>query len=183
MDPDQRLSALDELPDLLQRTMDGLAEADLRRRPASGGFAAVEQAWHLADLEAEGFGVRIARLLREESPELADFDGAGAARERRYLDLDPVEGLWRFQQARAANLATLRPLPLAAWARSGRQAGVGPVALGDLPRLMLEHDRAHAGELAELLAEIAPDHPALPALRAFAGGASPGQARLSTVAQ
>jgi hypothetical protein len=29
--------------------------------------------------------------------------------------------------------------------------------LGDLPRMMMAHDRSHAGELAELLEEIAPD--------------------------
>jgi hypothetical protein len=76
--------------------------------------------------------------------------------------------VWRFQQARAANLATLRSLSPAAWGRSGRLAGVGPVALGDLPRMMRDHDRSHARELVELLVEISPRHPALPALRAFA---------------
>lgn len=179
MDRDAFLSGLEDLPNLLQGTVDGLAEADLRRRRAAGGFAVVEHAWHLADLEAEGFGVRIARLLREGDPELPDFDGSGVARARRYQDLDPVEGLWRFQQARAANLATLRPLPPAAWSRSGRQEGVGPVSLGDLPRMMLEHDRSHARELADLLGEIAPGHPALPGLRALGDQAAATPARVA----
>ena len=179
MDPHDLLSSLEDLPGLLQRTVDGLAEGDLRLRPATGGFAVVEQAWHLADLEAEGFGARIASLLREEDVELPDFDGAGVAKARRYQDLDAVDGLWRFQQARAANLATLRPLPPEAWGRSGRQAGVGPVTLADLPRMMLEHDRSHARELVNLLAEIAPGHPALPLLRAFAELAPPTSAQVA----
>ncbi len=179
MDPDEIFAALDTLPALLQRTLDGLCDADGRRRSGAGGFAVVEHAWHLADLEAEGFGVRIARLLHEDDPELSDFDGAGVARARGYLELDPVDGLWRFQQARAANLATLGMLAPAVRERSGRQDGVGRVSLADLPRLMLAHDRSHAGELAGLLGEILPGHPALAALRAFGRDAAPASAQVA----
>ncbi len=179
MDPDEIFAALDTLPALLQLAVDGLSDADCRRRPDASGFAVVEHAWHLADLEAEGFGVRIARLLHEDDPQLPDFDGAGAARERRYLELDPVDGLWRFQQARAANLATLGALAPAVRERSGRQEGVGRVSIGDLPRLMLAHDRSHASELADLLGEIAPGHPALAALRAFGREAAPASTKVA----
>jgi hypothetical protein len=171
------LSALEEMPALLQAAVDALPGDELRRRPAAGGFAAGEQAWHLADLEAEGFGLRIERLLREEGARLPDFDGAAVAAARGYLGLDGREGALRFRRSREANLARLRALPPAAWERSGSQEGVGRVALGDLPGMMLAHDRSHARELADLLAEIAPAHPALPGMRALAGRAPPGSGR------
>jgi hypothetical protein len=166
--PEDLLPDLELLPSLLGRVLAGLPAASLTRRPAAGGFATVEQAWHLADLEAEAFAVRIGRLLAEEAPALPDFDGAGTARARRYLELDAGEGAARFRRARAGNLGRLRALAGPAWRRAGTQAGVGPICLADLPRMMAAHDRSHAAELADLLAEIAPDHEALPDLRALA---------------
>src|SRR5512144_926844 len=108
MAPEDLLPSLEVMPALLPRVMAGLPEGALRRRPAAGGFALVEQAWHLADLELEGYAVRIERLLREDDPALDDFDGSAMARARRYQAMDAAEGVLRFQLARAANLATLR---------------------------------------------------------------------------
>src|SRR4051812_30716177 len=115
------------------------------------GFALVEHAWHLADLEREGFGARITRLATEERPLLPDFDGERAARDRRYLASELDLGLELFAFARAANLRALEALPEEAASRAGEQEGVGTVTLGALPEKMVAHDRSHAAELAELL--------------------------------
>jgi len=122
-----------------------------RTRLRGEGFALVEHAWHLADLEREGFGARITRLAKEDRPSLPDFDGQRAARERRYLDGELELGLKLFAYARAFNLQALEALPDDAASRAGEQEGVGAVTLGDLPARMLAHDRGHAAELAELL--------------------------------
>lgn len=175
--PEGILPSLGVLPLLLGRVLDGLPAAALGARPAAGGLAAVEQAWHLADLEAEGWAVRIERLLREEGPALPDFDGAAAARLRRYLELDARQGAERFRRGRAATLARLRLVAGPSWGRAGTQEGIGPVTLGDIPAMMLAHDRSHARELAELLAEIAPGHEALAALEALGGRAGDGSVR------
>lgn len=121
-----------------------------REAPAGGGFSLVEQAWHLADLEGEGFALRIERLLRETEPFLPDFDGARLARERDYRSRGLEEGLSAFASARAGTLARLRAVPPEAWTRAGTQEGVGRVTLADIPRRMLEHDDAHRAEIAEL---------------------------------
>jgi hypothetical protein len=168
MDPRDRLPALRRLPALLPGLLQGMGDPDLRRRPATGFFAVVEHAWHLADLEAEGFGVRIARLVAEEAPLLPDFDGDAVARQRGYASRDAALGVRRFAAAREANLSTLGALPAEAWRRAGRQEGVGPLVLADLPGMMWEHDRAHASQLGDLLAGLAPGHPSLPALRELA---------------
>jgi len=69
---------------------DALAAAGprLRIRARDGRFAMVEHLCHLGDLEREGYGARIERLLSEDAPEWDDFDGETVARERNYLALD-----------------------------------------------------------------------------------------------
>ena len=121
--------------------------------PREGGFCLVEQAWHLADLEREGYGERIRRMLAEDDPLLADFDGDKVARERSYRTKSLEEGMAAFAAARTANVVLLRSLAPQSWDRAGRQEGVGPVALRDIPRMMREHDAAHRDEIAGLLGE------------------------------
>jgi hypothetical protein len=122
-----------------------------RTRLRGEGFALVEHAWHLADLEREAFCARITRLATEDAPALPDFDGERAARERRYLDADLELGLKLFAAARASNLRALEALPDEAGARAGEQEHVGRVTLGEIPAKMLAHDRGHAAELQALL--------------------------------
>ncbi|HEY6911955.1 MAG TPA: DinB family protein [Myxococcales bacterium] len=169
------MDLLDELartPALLSRVAEVFPHATVRAR--SGSFALVEHVWHLADLEAEGFAARIARLLAETDPVLPDFDGERTARERRYLQLDLAEGLAAFSAARAANVTTLGQVADGQWSRAGRQEGVGPVSLSELPRRMREHDLAHLGEIADLLVELDPRHPMIASLRALAQGEARG---------
>ena len=129
----------------------GTFSAEEARRPAPGqGFSAVEQCWHLADLEREGYGERIRRLRSEKDPVLPDFDGARVARERNYRSRSLSEGLAAFREARAANLALLRSLRGPDWAATGQQEGVGPVALCDIPLMMAEHDAGHREEILAL---------------------------------
>jgi hypothetical protein len=119
-----------------------------------GAFSPVEHGWHLADLEREGYGVRIERLLREDGPVLPDFDGARVAVERQYRKRALAEGIRAFEGARRSNLVTLRALDPAAWSRRGSQEGVGPIRLSDVPRMMAEHDRAHRAEIDAWLQEL-----------------------------
>jgi hypothetical protein len=146
------LDSLEAMPRELQSAaLRMTAEAALAGR-ADGGFSLVEHAWHLADLEREGFGARIRRLLAEKDPMLPDFDGARIAAERNYRERSLAEGVAAFLAARTANVALLRSLPDGAWGRPGRQEGVGPLFLRDVPRLMREHDDSHRAEIAALLA-------------------------------
>jgi len=139
-------------------------------RVRSGPFALVEHAWHLADLEREGFGERVRRLLAEDDPYLPDFDGERAAREREYLKLDVAAALAAFAVAREETLRLFQRISGDQWARRGRQEGIGPVTLGEMPRRILDHDLAHLNEIADLLADLMPAHPMIDELRALARG-------------
>ena len=151
---DRWLSELAAMPDFLE--LAGLElGADRAATPGPGGtFSLVEQAWHLADLEREGFGQRIDRLQQEERPHLPDFDGARIARERSYKSRALAEGLAAFRAARTRNLEALRHLPEDAWDCSGTQENVGPITLRDIPARMAEHDAGHREEIRALLESL-----------------------------
>jgi DinB superfamily len=146
------LLTLESTPALVSRAVASATSAQSRLRPAQGGFSLVENVWHLADLEREGYGNRIRRILCEDGPALLNFDGDRFARERSYQDRDIEIGLTLFTRARRQNLDTFARLFPAEWKRSGAQEGVGRITLADIPRMMAEHDRSHGAEIADLMA-------------------------------
>ncbi|MDQ5858695.1 MAG: DinB family protein [Acidobacteriota bacterium] len=145
---------LESTPALLARVASELPEDRVRQRGTTGGFSFVEHVWHLADLEREGYGVRIRRLLSEDEPLLSNFDGERVAHERVYQRRDLADGLLAFTAARTRNLQLLREVPNGDWTKTAEQEYVGAVALGDIPRMMVEHDRTHETEITGLLREI-----------------------------
>lgn len=168
---------LEELPRLLSALVARLPDAVLRARPAGQPYSVVEHAWHLADLEREGFGVRLHRMVREAHPFLPDFAGDRVAEERAYASLDGGLGAAVFAAARQANLSRWDLLSEADRARGGFQEGVGPVKVSELPARLLAHDLSHARELVELLELVAPTDPAIAALESFIGEATPPRSR------
>jgi hypothetical protein len=150
MDAKQKLELIRELegmPAFLEAAFLALSSGDATRRGPGDIFSPVEQCWHLADLEREGFGVRIDRLRRESAPILPDFEGASVAKERDYKSRSLREGLALFREERKRNLLALRSLEAHEWSRQGMQEGVGTVSLCDIPTFMAQHDSAHRGEI------------------------------------
>lgn len=146
-----------DLPTFPQHLRDLVARAPQDRltiRAKDGTFAVVEQVWHLADLEVEGYGARIAKMLAEDDPELPDFRGDVVAEQRNYRALNINDGLDKFAKAREANLALVAGLDNAQKQRTGRQEGVGRVTVARVLEMMGEHDAGHAAELHALLNEL-----------------------------
>lgn len=146
---DELLQSLDAMHTFLLEAFATLSADEARLPGPNGAFSPVEQVWHLADLEREGFGLRIQRLQAETNPVLPDFDGARIAQERDYKSLSLLTGLAVFEASRRANISRLRSLPPDAWSRSGTQEGVGPVSLCDMPTFLQQHDQAHVAEIRE----------------------------------
>ena len=149
------LESLLGMPQYLKNSFAGLEPDQVIAAGLDGSFAPVEQVWHLADLEREGFGERIRRLLTETEPQLPDFDGAKAASDRDYRSLSIDEGLSAFAEARRRNVALLRAIEPEAWFRCGMQQGVGRVSVCDMPSFMSQHDASHRHEIEAWRA----DHP------------------------
>jgi hypothetical protein len=141
------LASLEEMTAFLTSALSGLNPEQARTPGPDGTPSPVEQVWHLADLEREGFRKRIAGLLSEVEPEFPDFNGAKVAAERNYRSLSLEDGLSAFKDARLANISALRAVDDQSWFRSGTQEGVGRVALCDIPGFMFQHDFAHRTEI------------------------------------
>ena len=141
-------------PLFVRQMTESVPQELLVQRPGAGGLALIENAWHLADLEVEGYGVRLRRLLTETSPSLPDFQGDVIARERDYLHLPLAPALDRFEQARAENIALINAATEADRHRAGEQEGVGTVTFERVVAMMAEHDAGHAEEIAALRREL-----------------------------
>jgi len=141
------LASLNSMPEYLREIFADLTPEQARTPGPDETFSPVEQVWHLADLEREGFGARIQRLLSEPEPNLPDFDGTKIAAERNYCSLSLEEGILAFMEARLKNIAALPAIDSPMWSHSGTQEGVGDVSLCDIPNFMLQHDSAHRAEI------------------------------------
>jgi hypothetical protein len=146
-DQESLLRQLEAMPDFLERVFASLSPWDAVTAVPNGSFSPIEQCWHLADLEREGYGVRIHRLLAEDDPRLPDFDGDRVAEERNYKSLSLADGIKAFRKARTANVRAFRSVSNADWSRPGTQEGVGRMMLGDVPAMMAEHDASHRKEI------------------------------------
>ena len=139
---------LEAMPAFLEETFAGLGAERATLPGPEGLFSPLEQVWHLADLERDGFAARIDRLRWEFDPHLPNFDGGAVAAARNYRSLSITAGLKAFRAARMDNIQALREIPDDAWVRSGTQEGVGKVSLCDIPSMIREHDAAHKQEIA-----------------------------------
>lgn len=150
----QLLDRLTVAPVGLRALLTSLSEPALRTPPPGGGFAPIEDAWHLRDIEAEGHFLRIRRILAEECPVLASIDGERLARERHYLERELGTALDEFAQYRETSVGLLGSLREEAWLRTAifenRTLNLLELVMG-----MAEHDESH---LAPLTAQLSGAH-------------------------
>jgi DinB family protein len=147
-------TALGTMPGFLHAAAQGLSPDDLATAPRGGGFSLVEHACHLRDFEAEACLVRIARILAEDEPALADFDGDRLALERSYKTQDFTAALRDYERHRAQCLAALAGLTAAQLDRTTRFGAIGRITLRRLVEMIAEHDATHREEIDHLLAEL-----------------------------
>ncbi|MEW6706521.1 MAG: DinB family protein [Pseudomonadota bacterium] len=150
MERDALIERLARMPSLLADAVAGLPAARWTCKPAPGSFSPVEHACHLRDLEAEGYQVRIRRLIEEDLPTLDEVDGSAWATERGYQAQSLREALADFTRHRQATLGLLADgLPRHA-GRKGLFGGFGIVTLAGLAREIAAHDAGHLQELQAL---------------------------------
>ena len=150
--PEEAIASLKLMPETLRQHVAGLTDAQLHFQPEGGYFSVLENVCHLRDIEVEGYGVRLQRVLKENHPTLPDINGGQLARERRYSEQPLQPALDAFIQARHAILKTLESVTNAQLPRTAYLEGVGEITLGKLLELWVEHDRGHIQELERLRA-------------------------------
>jgi aspartate kinase len=145
------LDQLARTPDEVEALLKTIPTEMIRVRPSSDEFSPVENACHLRDIEVDGYAARIARILNEHEPSLADINGAQLAIDRDYNNGSLPDALRAFRLARGNNIALLRTLDSSKMDRKGYLEGVGEVTLRKLLSMMDEHDRGHLDELKRLV--------------------------------
>ena len=166
--PSDLLRELADMPRQLADALRLLPADRLAWRPESWGgcpsehFSALEQVCHLRDIEADGYYVRIRRMLEEPGPCLESLDSYEIARRRGYSLAHIDVALAEFRDARQATVARLRGLKALHLVR-GLEEALQPVP--DRPRPGARpRDRARRVQDLE-------GHAPGPARRARAGGA------------
>jgi hypothetical protein len=146
----EALARLAQMPRLLKDALAGASPAQLAIRPDPDSFCLVEHACHLRDLEREGYAVRLRRMLSENRPALAGFEGDVVARERRYMQQDAHSACDEFALARSALIDCARKLTPEQMSRTA-VFGERTITVCDLLAMMVEHDRGHRDEIAKLV--------------------------------
>src|SRR6185295_16524516 len=130
------LDLLAQTPDKIATSISSLSDSELRRKKSADDFSVLENICHLRDLEIEGYAVRIDRILADDEPELADFDGGLIAAQRNYNSQDLDAALRAFGSARHRNVERMRQIAPEIFDRTANLQDIGRITLKDLLSLM-----------------------------------------------
>lgn len=145
------LDRIAEMPRFLAEAIESAGSDEVPLPGADDGFSLREQACHLRDVEREGYHVRVRRILAEDVPDLAGFDGGAVAKERNYRAQDARAAARDFAVARAELVAILSRATPAQLAREATIFGKR-ITLADLVAMIDEHDQGHRVEIDTLAA-------------------------------
>jgi len=148
------IAELARFPATLRALLDGLAEDEIRFRPAAGVWSILEIVAHLADEEVEDFRARVLRTLGDPTKPWDPIAPEEWAVERRYADGELAEALERFCAEREVSLEKLRALEDPDWATAHEHPMLGPLHAGDLLVSWVAHDKLHHHQLVKRLHEI-----------------------------
>ena len=117
-------------------------------------FTAIEQLWHVHDVEIDGYHQRFRRILQEDHPFLADLGSEALAQSRAYATRDAAEALAGFRAARERTVAMLAGLDATQLARTAMFEDYGPTTTRGLVHYLCSHDQQHLAGLQWLLGKI-----------------------------
>ncbi len=131
--------------DAVEGVLAGIADAQLDRRPSSGGWTPREVVHHLADSEATAY-VRLRRLIAEDGPTIQGYDEPEYAR-RLHYDRPIGPSLAVLRAVRAASLQLLETLTPDEWDRSGTHTESGRYSVDDWLSIYARHAHDHAEQI------------------------------------
>lgn len=136
-----------------------VAEADDARLDAAppGEWSARIILAHFRDCEMLCEGLRLARMLAEVDPELADFDETAWAASRNRARDRKENLLGDFALHRQATLNLLAGLRPGDWERTGHHPTRGPFTVRTWTQAIADHDTAHLAQLENVLGETLDD--------------------------
>ena len=132
-----------EGPNVLARAVAGLSPEELDRKPADGGWSAREVVHHTADSEMTS-AIRLRRLVAEDHPEIAGYDGDEFARRLAYSTRPVEPSLVAIRGARESTADILEGLSDQDWERSGTHSELGEYSIDLWLEIYSRHCHDHA---------------------------------------
>ncbi len=111
---------------------------------------------HVRDLERLAFLPRLRRIVAEDHPVLDAYASHHWSESQYRADVPMPQLLADWAQARAELVSLLRPLPAAAWSRTGFHPPSGSRTLQWWAERALSHARDHLGEIRALSPAASP---------------------------
>jgi DinB superfamily len=130
----------------LLASLAGIDEAGLDARPADGGWTPREVVQHTADSEMTA-AIRLRRLVAEENPLIAGYDGDTFAVRLHYADRPIEPALDAIAAARSTTAQILDALTEAEWARTGTHTDFGPYGVKEWLETYAVHCDEHADQI------------------------------------
>lgn len=146
----QALAVYAETAGKLERLIEGVPNADLRRRPAPDKWSVNEILAHLADGEIVG-AFRMRLILGSPGIALAAYDQDSWVTSGHYDKRDPRTSVEQFRVLRAANLALLESLEPEQWAHYGMHSERGQETIEHIVRMFAGHDVNHLRQIEQIL--------------------------------
>lgn len=138
--------------DVLSAAVADLADAELDYRPADGGWSPREVVHHTADSEMTS-AIRLRRLVAEEAPAIAGYDGDEFARRLHYATRPIGPSLDAIRGARSSTASVLAQLGEDDWARAGTHSEMGPYSVDLWLEIYAVHCHEHAEQVNRAVAE------------------------------
>lgn len=139
-------------PGVLRAAIGGLGEADLDHRPADGGWTPREVVHHVADSEMTS-AIRLRRLIAEDDPLIAGYDGDEFARRLHYANRPIEPALAAVAAARETTAQILHGLTDAEWSRTGTHSESGSYGVEAWLEIYAVHCDDHADQIRRALSE------------------------------
>lgn len=136
---------------VVRRAVDGAEPGRFTAPPREGEWSALEALTHLRDVVVHVHGLRIRRLLYEESPVFADFDEERYRRDSLARGESPSQLVETIVGEHEQLARLLETLPDAEWGRTGRHPSLGPMSIELLARRVGEHAEEHAAQVTAAL--------------------------------
>lgn len=160
MSPSITVQALEAFPSQLEAHYAAIPEDFKHWAPSSWEgvpsepLTAIEQVWHVRDVEILGYHVRLRRTRDESNPMLVSLDTDALARERAYSSRPADLALAEFREARAQTVTLITSLSPEQLQRTAVFEGYGPLSLQSLVHYLCSHDQQHLAGLQWLLGKM-----------------------------
>jgi hypothetical protein len=134
----------------LERLIDGVSPAKLRKRPLPDKWSVSEILAHLSETEMVG-GFRMRMILGSPGTPIAAFDQDDWVTSGHYEKRDPRKSLELFRVLRDANLALLKTLTPEQWKHYGMHAERGQESIEKIVRMFAGHDLNHIEQIRNIV--------------------------------